>query len=145
MCSKSPIPLWMNYDRPLPNREAILSQPMARDSFDRVTKLDPRTGKQRFDGEELVNRLRVITLLSRHDMRVLDKKGDWASGTGKTRRTIRRFPDRIREIADEIELLNGMGKTRRTIRRLPGRIRKIADEIELLNGSSGVFPVSLAS
>jgi hypothetical protein len=106
MQSDSAVQLSVPYDRPLPDREAILSEPGAQDSFERVTKRSPCTGEYGFDGKELIERLRVITLLARPEMEVLMKKGDWASGTGKTRRTIRRFPDRIRNMANELELLN---------------------------------------
>jgi hypothetical protein len=106
---KPSLPLWLPYTKPLPNRDAILLQPCAAGAFQCVTESNLRTGKRTFGGEDLIGRLRVIALLARPEMEMLDRKGDWAAGTGMTRRTIRRFPKRILTFADKIERLNHSG------------------------------------
>jgi hypothetical protein len=86
------VTIWSKYEGRLPDND-ILAYAGATTAFARLTGAG-------VNGKELLDRLRVITLLER--MPVL-KKGDWAKGSGKTRRTIRLFPNRIRGLADQIE------------------------------------------
>ena len=90
------VTIWSRYSPPLPADGDILAYPGAKAALARLTS----AGVNRKD---LFDRLRVIALLER--MPILGR-GDWAKGSGKTRRTIRYFPGRIRSLAVEIERAN---------------------------------------
>lgn len=90
------VTMWSRYEGRAPSDKDILAYAGAGQAFQRLTNAG-------VNGKELLDRLRAISLLTR--IPVL-KQGDWAEGSGKTRRTIKLFPDRIRSLADEMEHVN---------------------------------------
>lgn len=80
------------FKRTLPSDADILNMPLREDRYNALLKAGVA-------GQELLNRIRAIVLLTTVP---LLRKGHWTEGTGKSPKTIKDVPRRVKRFADEI-------------------------------------------
>ncbi len=93
--SEPPVTIWRQFKEKVPSDSEILELHPRKDAYDKLQTAG-------VEGRELLDRIRAIVLLTRMP---LFRKGHWAEGTGKSPKTIRDVPRRIREMADEMQPL----------------------------------------
>jgi hypothetical protein len=93
--SEPPVTIWSQFKEKIPSDSEILELQPRKDAYIKLQTAG-------VDGPKLLNRIRGTVLLTRMP---LVRKGRWVEGTGKSLKTIRDVPRRIREMAEEMEPL----------------------------------------